>query len=128
MNNDEIINGFKKEFLLLIENVKKGVGKISDGSRLNSILSEIKIEPDEISMACKECGHKKYSAVLSLLTKEMEFLNSIHAENEWKKWLKAVDVVLESIGKYFNHPMVDIFREVVRIASIFSKPSKAKKE
>ena len=119
MNNDS--DDFKQQFISLIGNIQKVVATIDDSSQLNEILW-VSQESLRAQINGKD---EKNKELLPLLTKELKFLNDMYERKKqdkgnWKKWLKAVGIVLESIGKCLNISLVDIVGEVVRIASIFS--------
>jgi len=63
--------------------------------------------------------------VITFLTYEMTYLNSKypHSGDSQKKlkpnkWLKSANVVLKSIGNYFQIPYLDIIHEVIKLCSI----------
>lgn len=113
---------FKEEFNTLNKNVEQVFEEVD--SKLKEILMEISLEVSRENI-------KNNDKFLSLLTKEIEYMNAkyqnikqnniviIDKKTRWKSWLDAVSVILESIGKYFNIPLLDIFNEILKIGSTF---------
>lgn len=136
MENRPYLDEFNSQLATLIENIKSEMQyiekmelEIPDGSisPLGQILSEISIPEIEInSMLEIPDSRVQKTKVISFLTYEMRFLNTKcpHLADNIKvktlklnKWLRAVDVVLESIRHYFKIPYWDIIQEVIKLGS-----------
>lgn len=123
-NRDDEHKIFISQYEQLIKNVGIVISEFeSDYALLKYILSKIpKIE----CIIQKELAiHKDNNMCIHLLTMEMEFLNNYKNKNKnISKWLKAVEIVLNSIGNYVHIPLLDIAKEIVQIYSILRPHSK----
>ncbi len=118
---NDSIKDFTEKLNTLVKNAQVVINDREGEPTLNSILAGINFDSAKIANKCEASGHADCETFLPLFIMEIEFLNSKYGQIKSDVWLEAVDVVLESIEKFLNYPLVGIVREVVRIACIFLK-------